>query len=268
MWKSSVRTKGSSEKEMQHKRGISVLSLSLAKPTENISSGSTHKEWKYYQVTIHNTYDRCQKTWKSILFYLISPPQCHRHWGGFLTRILKQETKVTSMVLLKPPHVASYIHIFYRTEVWYLRYFKKIVTQHNWVQIIYHHKLLVTYFDRKTVLYPSAVTNNTTIVNAPSANDLRAAFMFSRFDPIVGEPSYETLFKLENQATRNAATVVIRLPPPHMTLSGIVKQPAVYILRVGSHFLTAAISWRRSTFSCRSNTFATPEYPSRIWRQH
>ena len=101
------------------------------------------------------------------------------------------------------------------------------MTQKNWVQTIYHHKLLVTYFDRTTVFYPLAVTNNTTMANAPSADDLRAAFTFSRFDPIVGEPSYETLFKLETQATRNAATVVIRLPPPHTNLSGIFEHPAV-----------------------------------------
>ena len=132
----------------------------------------------------------------------------------------------------------SYIHTFYRTEVWYLRTSRTIGTQHNWVRTIYHHKLSVTYFDRKTVLFPLAVTDNfkTTMVNAPSADDLRADFTFSRFNPIKGKPSYETFFKLETQATRNAATVVIRLPPPHTNLSGIVEQPAVYILRVGAPF--------------------------------
>ena len=75
-----------------------------------------------------------------------------------------------------------------------------------------------------------------TVENAPSADGIRAAFTFLRFDPIVGEPSYKTLFKLETQATRNAATVVIRLSPPHTNLSGTVKQPAVYILRVGVPF--------------------------------
>ena len=74
------------------------------------------------------------------------------------------------------------------------------------------------------------------MVNALSADYLQAAFTFSRFDPIEGEPSYKTLFKLEAQATRNAATVVIRLPPPHTNLSGIVNHPAVYILRVGAPF--------------------------------
>ena len=110
------------------------------------------------------------------------------------------------------------------------------MTQHNWVRTIYHHKLLVTYFDRTTVFYPLAVTNNTTMLNTPSADYLRAAFTFSRFDPIVGEPSYETLFKLETQATGNTTTVVIHRPPTYTHLSGIFKQPAVYILRVGAPF--------------------------------
>ena len=39
---------------------------------------------------------------------------------------------------------------------------------------------------------------------------------------------------METQATRNAATVVIRLPPSNTNLSVIVKQPTVYILRVGA----------------------------------
>ena len=58
--------------------------------------------------------------------------------------------------VLKPPHVVSYIHTFYRTEVWYLCTIRTIVTQHNWVRTIYHHKLSVTYFDRKTVICPLA----------------------------------------------------------------------------------------------------------------
>ena len=138
--------------------------------------------------------------------------------------------------MLKPPHLASFVHVFYRTEVWYLRYCRTTVTQHNWVCTIYHHKLLVTYFDLTTDFYHLAVTNNTTMVNTPSADDLRVAFTFSRFDPIVGEPSYETLFKLETQATGNTTTVVIHRPPTYTHLSGIFKQPAVYILRVGAPF--------------------------------
>ena len=68
--------------------------------------------------------------------------------------------------------------------------------------------------------------------NAPSADDLQEAFILSRINLIVGKPYYETRFKLETQSTRNAATVVIRLPPTHTNLSGIIKQPAVYMSRV------------------------------------
>ena len=67
--------------------------------------------------------------------------------------------------------------------------------------------------------------------NAPSADDLQAAFTFLRFDPIFVEPSHET-----TQPTRDATTVVIRLPPPHTNLSGILEYPAVYISRVGALF--------------------------------
>lgn len=71
----------------------------------------------------------------------------------------------------------------------------------------------------------------------PSADAIKSAFTFQAFDNIVGEPTYDTLYKLETQATRNAATVTVRLTPPHTNLSGIVEQPAVYSVRVGSPFL-------------------------------
>ena len=74
------------------------------------------------------------------------------------------------------------------------------------------------------------------MMTAPSADDLKSAFTFRQFDAIVGEPTYDTLYKLETQATRNAATVTVRLPPPHTNLAGIIKQPAVYIVRVGAPF--------------------------------
>ena len=110
------------------------------------------------------------------------------------------------------------------------------MTQHNWVQTIYHRKLVVTYFDHTTVFYPLAVTNITTSANSPSADDLRAAFTFLQLDPIFGNPYYKTLFKLETQATSNAATVIICFPPPHTNLYGIIEHPAVYILEVGAPF--------------------------------
>ena len=74
------------------------------------------------------------------------------------------------------------------------------------------------------------------LTDAPSAKDIKTGFTYQRFDPIRGEPSYKTIHNLEKQATRNAATVAIRLNPPHIDLSGIVKQPAVYVLCTGGPF--------------------------------
>ena len=127
--------------------------------------------------------------------------------------------------MLKPPHVVSHIHTFYFTEVWDPRKCRKVLTEHNCVQTIYHHKLLVTYFYWTAFFYPLAVTNNTTMANAPSDDDLQASFTFSLFNPIVVKPYYETLFKLETQETRNAATVTIRLPPPHKTFLASSNSP-------------------------------------------
>ena len=70
----------------------------------------------------------------------------------------------------------------------------------------------------------------------PSADDIKAAFTFNAFERMTGEPTYTILYKLETQATRNAATVSIRLNPPHINCAGIVEQPAVYVLRVGVPF--------------------------------
>ena len=136
--------------------------------------------------------------------------------------------------------------------------------QHNWVQTIYHHKLLVNYFDRTTFFYPLEVTNNMTMANAPSADDLQAAFTFLRFDPIVGEPSYEDTFQIGNSGNtqrRNSCK-----PPSSTTYKPIWHRRTACGLHITGRitFPTAAISWRRSTFSFRSNTRATPEHPSCI----
>ena len=72
--------------------------------------------------------------------------------------------------------------------------------------------------------------------STPSQDDIKTSFPFPALDKLIGEPTYETINKLETQVIRNAATVEITLPPPHHNLSGIVEQPAVYILRTGGPF--------------------------------
>ena len=80
----------------------------------------------------------------------------------------------------------SYVHTFYRIEVWYLRKCRTIVTQHNWVRTIYHHKLLVTYFDRTTVFHPLANLKRVfTIINRQCTENL--------LSKPVGDRKYEAI---------------------------------------------------------------------------
>ena len=60
---------------------------------------------------------------------------------------------------------------------------------------------------------------------APSIEDIKTGFPFPQFDKVIGEPTYETLHKLEIQATRNATATEIALALPHNNLAGIVEQP-------------------------------------------
>ena len=69
-----------------------------------------------------------------------------------------------------------------------------------------------------------------------SADEVKAIFPFPRLDPIVGEPTYLTLRRLETQVIRNAAAIDSGLPHPHNDLSGIAEQDPIYVLRVGAPF--------------------------------
>ena len=73
-------------------------------------------------------------------------------------------------------------------------------------------------------------------VRAPSVEDLKAGFVYDRFDPIVGEPTYATLQRLFTQIIRNATSVASRLGGGHFGLSGLAEDPAVYLLRTGYVF--------------------------------
>ena len=67
----------------------------------------------------------------------------------------------------------------------------------------------------------------------PSVEDIKTGFPYQQFTIIQGEPTYETLNKLEQQAIRNATATEITLPPPHNNLAGIIEQPQVYLIRTG-----------------------------------
>ena len=106
--------------------------------------------------------------------------------------------------------------------------------------------------------YHSAMTT------APTADAIKTSFTFAQFDQIVGEPTYSTLYKLETQATRNAATVSIRLPPPHTNCSGIVEQLAVYVLRAGGPFPRPTYPGDQPVFSSRSTGNRSNYHPKQV----
>jgi hypothetical protein len=73
-------------------------------------------------------------------------------------------------------------------------------------------------------------------LRAPSVEDLKAGFVYERLDPISGEPTYATLQRLFTQLIRNATSVSSRLGGGQFGLSGLAKDPAVYLLRTRTHF--------------------------------
>ena len=89
--------------------------------------------------------------------------------------------------------------------------------------------------------------------STPSQDDIKTSFPFSTLDKLIGEPTYESINRLETQVIRNAATVEITLPPPHHNLSGIVEQPQVYILRTGGPFPCPAYPGDSPVFPHGSN---------------
>ena len=72
--------------------------------------------------------------------------------------------------------------------------------------------------------------------STPSAEDIKLAFPHPTFDKTQGEPNCESIYKLETQAIRNAATAEIALPPPHGNLAGIIEQAQVHSMRTGAPF--------------------------------
>jgi hypothetical protein len=71
---------------------------------------------------------------------------------------------------------------------------------------------------------------------APSVEDLKAGFVYKRLDPISGKPTYATLQRLFTQLIRNATSVSSTPGGGQFGLSGLAEDPAVYLLRTGTHF--------------------------------
>jgi hypothetical protein len=73
-------------------------------------------------------------------------------------------------------------------------------------------------------------------MRAPSLDDIRAGFVFTALDTIVGEPTYKSIELAHNQCIRNATTVDSQLGGGHHGHSGMVEFPDVYFLRTAFHF--------------------------------
>lgn len=71
---------------------------------------------------------------------------------------------------------------------------------------------------------------------APNTDDIKAAFVYPTLTKIVGEPSYATLEKLQNECVCNACTQESRVGGGVHGLSGIAESAPVYLLRTGFHF--------------------------------
>jgi hypothetical protein len=73
-------------------------------------------------------------------------------------------------------------------------------------------------------------------MRAPSLDDIRAGFVNTALDTIVGEPTYKTIELAHNQCIRNATTIDSQLGGGHHGHAGLVKFTDVYLLRTGNHF--------------------------------
>lgn len=71
---------------------------------------------------------------------------------------------------------------------------------------------------------------------APSTDDIKAVFVYPTLTKIVGEPTYASLERLQNECVQNARTQESRLGGGAHGLSGIAEFAPVYLLRTGFHF--------------------------------
>ena len=88
---------------------------------------------------------------------------------------------------------------------------------------------------------------------APTVEDIKGGFPHQRLTPIIGEPTFESIDRLEKECIRNASTVECRLPAPHTNLCGYIEQPGNYLLRVGAPFPPVAYPGDVPNFPARAN---------------
>jgi hypothetical protein len=102
---------------------------------------------------------------------------------------------------------------------------------------------------------------------APSADSIKAGFVFTSLDPIVGEPTYRTLDLAHTQSIRNATTITSRLGGGSHGHAGLVEFPDVYLLRTAHHFNRPVYPGEAPTYPIGATDQQRDDLLL-IWQQH
>eukprot|EP00957_Ditylum_brightwellii_P023521 1775388-Ditylum_brightwellii.AAC.1 len=75
------------------------------------------------------------------------------------------------------------------------------------------------------------------MIKTPLVEDIKAGFVHSPVDKIIGEPNYKSINHLHNQLIRNAAMLKLIFGGSNNGLAGLIKFPQMYFLQTGHHFI-------------------------------
>eukprot|EP00957_Ditylum_brightwellii_P141678 10793670-Ditylum_brightwellii.AAC.1 len=77
-------------------------------------------------------------------------------------------------------------------------------------------------------------------IKAPLVEDIKAGFVHSPVDKIIGKPNYKSINHLHNQLIRNDAMLKSTLGGSNNGLAGLIKFLQTYFLQTGHHFMQPA----------------------------
>lgn len=77
----------------------------------------------------------------------------------------------------------------------------------------------------------------TMTIKAPLVEDIRAGFLYSPVDKIIGEPKYQNIDHLHNQVIWNAATLKSMLGGGNNGLDGLISFPPTYFVCTAHNFI-------------------------------
>eukprot|EP00957_Ditylum_brightwellii_P139583 10638112-Ditylum_brightwellii.AAC.1 len=75
------------------------------------------------------------------------------------------------------------------------------------------------------------------MIKTPLVEDIKAGFVHSRVDKIIGKPNYKSIDHLHNQLIRNAAMLELIFGGGNNGLAGLIEFPQMYFLQTGHHFI-------------------------------